>query len=99
MRCAVGLALFAACLPAATNPKAASEADAGLALARQGNYEAAIPHYRAALKLDPQMPGLSLNLGLAYLKLNRFTEAVPLFEQAAKSDPTSFQAHVLLGMS
>src|SRR5579872_37915 len=94
MNSALVLAMVAAPLWAATNPRAAGEADAGLALARQGQYEQAIPHYRAALALDPGMPGLSLNLGLAYFKLNRFADALPIFEKAAKADPASFQVQV-----
>jgi len=57
--------LSAACLWAATDPAAIVEANSGLELARQGKYELAIPHYRAAIALDPQLPGIHLNLGLA----------------------------------
>ena len=37
----------------------------GLLEARQEHYQKAIPLYRKALSLDPAMPGLRMNLGLA----------------------------------
>jgi tetratricopeptide (TPR) repeat protein len=99
MKPAIILVLFAARSWPAGDPRAADEANQALALAREGKYEQAIPHYRAALKLDPGMPGLHLNFGLAYLKLNRLADAIPQFQEALKSDPASFQARVLMGMS
>jgi len=99
MKSALLLPVFTVCLWCAADPRAAAEANAGLALAREGKYEQAISHYRAALKLDPAMPGLHLNLGLAYVKLNRLADAIPPFERAMKADPGNFQAQVLLGMS
>ena len=99
MKSALILIASVACTWAATDSGALVEANAGLGLAREGKYEQAIPHYRAAIKLDPHLSGIYLNLGLAYLKLERFPEAATAFEQAAKSDPSSFPVHVLLGMS
>src|SRR5579885_3693270 len=96
---ALALLVVAAPLWAATNPRAAAEANAGLELAREGKYEQAVPHYRAALALDPSLPGLYLNLGLAYFKLNRLSEAGPAFERAVHADPAIFQAQVLLAMT
>ncbi|MGD0012834.1 MAG: tetratricopeptide repeat protein, partial [Bryobacteraceae bacterium] len=93
------LLAFCACLWAASDPKAVAEANAALALAREGKYELAIPHYRTAIALDSRLPGVYLNLGLAYFKLNRLPDAASAFEQAIKADPASFQARVLLGMS
>ena len=86
-------------LQAADSVRAVAEANAGLALARQGKYDQALPRYRAALALDPHLPGLQLNLGLAYLKLDRLPEAAIAFEHALKADPTSFQVQTLLGMT
>jgi tetratricopeptide (TPR) repeat protein len=78
---------------------AIEEARSGVALARQQQYEAAIRHYRAAIALDPHLPGLDLDLGLAYFKLNRFADAATALERAVTADPGGFQAHTLLGMS
>jgi tetratricopeptide (TPR) repeat protein len=99
MKSALMLVLFSAHLWPAGDPQAAAEANTALGLAREGKYEQAIAHYRAALKLDPGMPALHLNFGLAYLKLNRLADAIPQFQEALKSDPSSFQARVLLRMS
>ena len=40
----------------------------GLLEARQDHYAEAIHYYRKAQALDPAMPGLTLNLGLSFLK-------------------------------
>jgi len=99
MRFGPVLLLLAGCTWAATSPTAVEEANAGLALAREGKYELAIPHYRAAIAADSHLPGLYLNLGLAYFKLNQLAQAAPVFEQAAKADPNGFQARTLLGLT
>ena len=76
-----------------------AEAARGTALAREGKYELAIQHYKEAVRLDPRLPGLHLNLGLAYFKSNRLPEAAAAFEEAVRADGNSFQARALLGMS
>jgi tetratricopeptide (TPR) repeat protein len=98
MKSALVLLALTSCLWPATDPRAAAEAEAGFKLAREGKYTLAISHYRAASELDPALPGINLNIGLAYFKLNRFADAVPWFEKAVQSDPAGFQARVLLGM-
>jgi tetratricopeptide (TPR) repeat protein len=80
-------------------PEAVAEAARGAALAREGKYDLAIEHYQIALRLDPQLPGLQLNLGLAYFKSNRLAEAAAAFEAAVRADQSGFQARALLGMS
>src|SRR5438477_7566261 len=75
------------------------EAARGAALAREGQYELAIQHYKAALRLDSHLPGLYLNLGLAYFKSKRLPEAAEAFEKALRTDAGNFQARALLGMS
>jgi tetratricopeptide (TPR) repeat protein len=81
---------------AAADSRAVAEAHAGLALAREGKYELSIPRYRAAIALDPHLPGINLNLGLAHFKLNQLPDAASAFERAAKADPASFQARMPL---
>jgi tetratricopeptide (TPR) repeat protein len=78
---------------------ASTEANTALTLARQGKYEQAIPHYKAALGKNPRLPGLYLNYGLALFKVNRLDQAASAFEHAASSDPANFQIRALLGMS
>src|SRR5215475_4101383 len=53
----------------ARNPgDAAAFAALGVDLARLGKYEEAAAAYRRALKLNPKLPGIQLNLGLAEFK-------------------------------
>src|ERR1700678_2571345 len=52
-----------------THPASAEAyAHLGLLAARQEHYKEAIPLYRKSLALNPSMPGLRLNLGLALFK-------------------------------
>ena len=83
----------------ATAQDAVAEAARGTALAREGKYDLAIEHYKAALRLNPHLPGLQLNLGLAYFKSNHLREATAAFEEAVRADSGNFQARALLGMS
>src|SRR5471032_1947316 len=99
MKSVVLLLVAVACLRPASGPEALAEANTGLGLAREGKYDLAIPHYRAAIAVDPHLPGIYLNLGLAYVKLNKFPDAAAALEDAVKADPSGFQARVLLGMS
>lgn len=70
-----------------------SSADAyahlGLLEARQEHYKEAAPLYRKALALNPAMPGLRLNLGLALFKSGALQEAVQTFTILLKSEPPS----------
>jgi tetratricopeptide (TPR) repeat protein len=91
--------VLAACQLWAAVPEAVAEAARGAALAREGKYELAIQHYKAALLLDSHLPGLSLNLGLAYFKSKRLPEAATAFEEAVRDNGSSFQVRALLGMS
>lgn len=67
------------------------EAYAHLALleARQEHYREAIPLYRRALAISPNMPGLRLNLGLALFKGGELTEAIQTFLPLLKNEPPS----------
>ena len=61
----------------------------GFLEARQEHYRQAVPLYRKALSLDPSMPGLRLNLGLALFKGGELKEAIQVFEPLLKSEPAS----------
>src|SRR6266702_7503205 len=73
-----------------THP-ADSEAYAHLGFleARQEHYKEAVPLYRKALALNPSMPGLRLNLGLALFKGGELKEAIQTFVPLLKSEPVS----------
>ena len=68
---------------------ASSEAYAHLGLleARQEHYRQAVPLYRRALALNPNVPGLRLNLGLALFKGGELKESIPEFKVLLKSAP------------
>jgi len=59
----------------------------GFLEARQEHYEEAIPLYRKALSLDSAIPGLRLNLGLAYFKTGDVKDALAEFRTVLKSTP------------
>jgi tetratricopeptide (TPR) repeat protein len=71
--------------------------------ARQENYAAAIENYRKALKLAPAMPGLEMNLGLAYFKAEQFPDAIKVFSAEIQRQPADSPAAqrltILLGMA
>ncbi|HEY1904301.1 MAG TPA: tetratricopeptide repeat protein [Terracidiphilus sp.] len=74
----------------------------GLLEARQGHYKEAVPFYRKALALNPAVPGLGLNLGLALFKSNQLKEAVQEFTllRDKASTPQEVQRlNILIGMS
>jgi tetratricopeptide (TPR) repeat protein len=61
----------------------------GFLEARQEHYKEAIPQYRKALTLDPAMPGLRLNLGLALFKGGELKEAIQTFLPILKREPAT----------
>jgi Tfp pilus assembly protein PilF len=59
------------------NPRdATAMAHLGLVLARETDYAGAVEEYRRALKLDPHMAGVRLDLGLALFKQGKLDEAI-----------------------
>ncbi len=75
---------------AKTQPSnAEAYAHLGFIEARQEHYKQAAPFYRKALALDPAMPGLRLNLGLALFKGGELNEAIQIFLPLLKSEPPS----------
>src|SRR5579863_138790 len=61
----------------------------GFLEARQEHYKQAVPLYRKALALNPAMPGLRLNLGLALFKGGEFKDAIQIFDRLLKTEPAS----------
>ncbi len=74
-----------------------------LLAARQERYGDAIPLYRKALVIDPHLPTVRLDLGLALFKSGNLKQAILEFTQVLKAvPPDSAQAQrmvILLGMS
>lgn len=70
-------------------------------LARQGNNAAAIANYRAAIKLNPKLPGIHTELGdmLFHSQDQKLkSEAAAEFKAALAVNPNDEQAELFLGM-
>ena len=83
------------------NPEA--YAHLGLLEARQEHYKEAVPLYRKALALNPDVSGLRLNLGLALFKggelKQALTEFKPLLRSAPAGSPEAQRLTILIGMA
>ncbi len=75
----------------------------GLLEARQEHYPQAIVFYRKAMALNPTLPGLHLNLGLAYFKDGEYQKAIeiftPMLKASASNSDEAQRLSVLIGMS
>ncbi len=75
----------------------------GLLEARQEHYPLAIAFYRKAMALDPAMPRLHFNLGLAYFKAGEYKDALeqlqPLVAEQPQSADEAQRLAILIGMS
>lgn len=75
---------------AKANPSnAEAYAHLGFLEARQEHYKDAIALYRKAFGVNPAMPGLRLNLGLALFKAGELKEAIQVFSPLLKAQPAS----------
>lgn len=64
---------------------------------KSGRVADAIAHYRAALRLKPEHPGIPLVLGMLLAQARRFDEALPLLQQACRTDSQRPDAWMALG--
>jgi tetratricopeptide (TPR) repeat protein len=75
----------------------------GLLEARQEHYKEAVASYRKAMALDPAMPRLGFNLGLAYFKAGAYRDALQQFKPLLKTEPPDSEEAqrmaILIGMS
>lgn len=75
----------------------------GFLEARQQHYKEAIPSYRKALALNPSMPGLQMNLGLALFKAGELKDSLRIFSSLRKSEPSgsaeALRLDTLIGLS
>ena len=71
----------------------------GLLEARQERLESAIDFYRQAIALNPKLPGLQMNFGLALFKAAQFPDAIRMFSAEIKQHPGDQRLTILLGMS
>jgi tetratricopeptide (TPR) repeat protein len=80
-----------------------SYAHLGLLEARQERYKEAAPLYRKALALNPEMPGVRLNLGLSLFKSGALKDAIltftPLLKNEPPSSPEALRLTTLIGLA
>jgi tetratricopeptide (TPR) repeat protein len=88
---------------AAANPKNPEPlAHIGLLESRREHYDEAASYYSQALALNPNIPGLEMNLGLTEFKAAKFPAAIKTFEAEMARHPSEEQTvrlTILLGMS
>src|ERR1700761_7506807 len=70
---------------------------------REEHYKDAVISYRRALALNPTLPGLRLNMGLALFKDGSMKAAIqtfePLLKTAAPSSPEAVRLTTLIGLA
>ena len=71
----------------------------GLLEARQTHYSNAIAYYRRAMRFNPTMPGLRLNLGLALFKAGENKQAIEILLPLLKANPNDQRLTILIGMA
>jgi tetratricopeptide (TPR) repeat protein len=76
-------------------PAAVAQANLGVNLAKQAKYREAVLAYQRAAAIDPTLPGINLNIGLAWFKLGDFRQALTAFDK----EPPSGRVTTLIGMS
>ncbi len=88
-------------LPAQSNREDEAEADIQSAKQAQeaGDYARAVAGYQAAVKLMPEVPELSVNLGMAYYLQKDYDKAIAVLSQALKRKPAMEGANLYLGMA
>jgi tetratricopeptide (TPR) repeat protein len=65
----------------------------GLALERQGDFEAALTSYRLAFRDDPNDSRILLNMAIAFTKTGQPEEAIRHYKRALELDPALVGAH------
>jgi protein O-mannosyl-transferase len=69
----------------------------GEVLAEQGNNDAAVKHYYAALKIRPDLVAAHLNLGISLRKDGKLDEAIRHFSKAVRLESDCVEARYELG--
>lgn len=81
-----------------SRPQAMEQANLGVNLAKNARYKEAIAAYQRAIAIDPNLPGIYLNLGLAWFKSGDFKRAAAAFEKEDRRAPGD-RTKTLLAMS
>jgi tetratricopeptide (TPR) repeat protein len=77
----------------ALRPQRLDYLNEGLALERQGDYEAALTSYRLAFRDNPTDSRILLNMAIAYTKTGQPDEAIRHYRRALELDDTLGGAH------
>jgi len=64
---------------------------------RTEKYDSAIRVLLEAKKLNPHLPGIDLNLGLAHYYKQENSQAIVAFSHVLEAQPDNYQARYLLG--
>lgn len=65
---------------------------------QQQNYEGAVEHLQAGLKIKPNLPIARFELGNTYYKLNKMSQAIAEYEKAIAADATFWPALNNIGL-
>lgn len=71
----------------------------GLLAARNDQIVPAIDYYRQAIAIQPDLPGLQLNLGLALFKAAQYPDAIKFLSREIRLHPDDQRLTLLLGMA
>jgi Tfp pilus assembly protein PilF len=70
----------------------------GLVALESRNYQKAVEHFQASIKLNANIPRTHNELGICYLYLDQLTNAVSSFETALSLNPNMPETHNSLGI-
>ncbi len=76
-------------------PAALAQANLGVSLAKEGKFREAVQAYKRAVAIDPTLPNINLNIGLAWFKAGDFRQALAAFGK----EPSSDRVNTLIAMS
>ncbi|EEF63466.1 tetratricopeptide repeat protein [Pedosphaera parvula] len=83
----------------ATKDNVVAEYNLGQALSTAGKMDAAVPHYREALRIQPNHARAQNNLGLALYMAGKAEEATHHYSEALKIDPNAEEFHFNYGLA
>jgi tetratricopeptide (TPR) repeat protein len=67
----------------------------GVSLFNQGEFEAAIPHFKAATDRDPSFAPAYFYLGRSYVSLSRWRAAIPPLRAAVRLAPEAAKGEIM----
>ena len=73
-------------------PFSEGHANLGIVLSDLGDYDGAIEHFEASMRLNPRLPEAPKCLGDTYKHLNRWKEAITMYEKALVLRPNYWEA-------